>query len=230
MACSLAERARALLVLASPAPLDQVHVSLSRTVADIPRPGRHVLVHMLRDRHAARALRHQIGRRPDRDPPVRLTPDLGDPHTRHPEQRRRRILGRRGSRAVPDSHKPGSWDPPPRAWRNDTPRKAPRSQSAGGRHPGIGQTFISRTVTSRIPPAVHFEDPNTAVGVTQEVKVARPSRRCRPGGLRSPGAAGQTGQLLTPTGEPSKPAVLGPEKRKQSITIWPSCQACEPMV
>ncbi len=27
------------------------------------------------------------------------------------------------------------------------------------RHPGIGQTFISRAVTSRIPPTVHFEDP-----------------------------------------------------------------------
>ncbi len=47
----MTERARALLVPACPAPLDQAHVSLSRTVADIPRPGRHVLAHMLRDRY-----------------------------------------------------------------------------------------------------------------------------------------------------------------------------------
>ena len=118
----------------------------------LARPGRHVLVDMLRDRPAARALRHHIGHRPDRDPPARLTLDLGHPHARHPEQRRRRILGRRGSRAVPDSHKSGSWDPRPRTQRNDTPRNATtRSQPASRRHSGIGQTFISRAVTSRIP-------------------------------------------------------------------------------
>jgi hypothetical protein len=189
-ASSLAARARALLVLACPAPLDQAHVSLSRTVADIPRPGRHVLVHMLRDRPAARALRHHLGHRPDRDPPARLTLDLGDPHARHPEQRRRRIPGRRGSRAVPDSHKPGSWDPRPRAWRNDTPRKATtRSQSAGRRHPGIGQTFISRAVTNRIPPTVHFEDPHNRLGDIRPKLPARysdqrHSRATNPSGFR----------------------------------------------
>jgi len=74
-------------------------------------------------------------------------------------------------RAVRDSHTSGSWDPRPRTQRNDTPRNATtRSQSAGRRHPGIGQTFISRVVTSRIPafgsrrrPGLHRrEAPGTA--------------------------------------------------------------------
>ena len=104
----LGERlAPAAAVFAHPTTLDQAELHITGTVPDITRPGQHPLVHVLRDRPAAQARRHGRGHRPHRHPPVRLPLHLRDPQPGRAEQRRGRILGRRGSPAILDCHEPG---------------------------------------------------------------------------------------------------------------------------
>jgi hypothetical protein len=126
--------ARAVLLRALPAALDPAHVYLLGAVAHVARAGHHVLVHPFRDRPASRAGRRAAGHHPHRDQPA-LFFGIDYPPARHAEQNRRRILGRRGSPAILDWHKSGSWDPRSAIRRNNTPRNATeRLQSADQQH------------------------------------------------------------------------------------------------
>jgi hypothetical protein len=161
---------------ALPAALDQEQRHLPGTVPDIPRPGRHVLVHVLRDRAAPRARRGARRHRPHRDPPVGLALHLGDPQPGHAEQRRGHILGRRGFPAISDLHKSGSWDPRPRIRRKDTPRDATTQlQSAGCAGPGRpGRSSASAGAPHRLHPRQATPDANPSPGRTRLVTGPKP--------------------------------------------------------
>ena len=111
--------------------LDQEEVHILPAGPDIPRPGHHVLVHLLRRRPAPRAYRRAASPRPHRQLPARLPLNLGHHHAVYPEQRRRHILGRRGP-IILDRHKSGSSGPRAANLRTDThPGATARSRSAG---------------------------------------------------------------------------------------------------
>ncbi len=113
---------------------DQVHFPAS--VPDIPRPGRHVLVHALGNRPAPGAGSRTGNLRPDRQPPAGVFFRPGHRHAFHPQQHRRRILGRRGL-VVLGRHKSGSSGPRFSFPGSDTRHSVtPRSQPAERRSPG----------------------------------------------------------------------------------------------
>ncbi len=80
---------------------------------------RDILVHLFGNSPAARAHRGERDPGPDREPPVSLALRFRHFHAVHPEQHRRRILGRRGL-VILDRHKSGSSGPRPHIRRTDT--------------------------------------------------------------------------------------------------------------
>ena len=100
-------------------PLVQEEVHVLPAGPDIPRPGRHILVHLFGNHPAPWARGGERDPRPDRQPPVRPALGVRHRHAFHPQQHRRRILGRRGL-VVFDSHKSGSSGPRPHIRRTGT--------------------------------------------------------------------------------------------------------------
>ena len=122
---------RACRIRALHPPFDQEEVRFLATGPYVAGPGRHILVHAFGNSPARRARGGQRDPRPDHEPPVIAALGLRHFHAVHPEEHRRRILGRRGL-VVFDRHKSGSSGPRPQARRTDTPHQATaQSQIAG---------------------------------------------------------------------------------------------------